>query len=481
MTQSPNLKLPYIAPAQAQKHVTHNEALRILDSLVQLAVQERDRATPSPDPAEGERYIVAEEPIGAWSGHADEIATWQDGAWSFSAPGIGWIAYVIEEGTLALWNGSVWGDLSEALATLQNLALLGLGTTADAANPFSAKLNKALWTARYGGEGGDGDLRYTLNKESESGVLSLLMQSDWAARAEIGLISDDDLAIKVSPDGSSWIEAARFDRATGRVSFPAMGGPRELLTADRTYYVRPDGSDANDGLSNTAGGAFASIQKAVDVVSGTLDLAGHKIAIQVADGAYTESVQLKNVVGFGAPGDLVIRGNAGSPSAVTVTSLSSNHAMRAEFIASVWDILDMQLVGGSDCIFVRGASVVVRFGNLDFGAATYHLRASDGACLLCLSSYTISDNASHHFVAAACATIRLEGVTVTLSGTNAFAAFARIIRASVLIAVSVTFVGSATGSRYQLLSNGVIDTNGAGASYLPGNAAGTAVTGGQYA
>ncbi len=36
--QSTLLSLPYIMPAQAQKHLTHNEALRTLDTLVQLSV-----------------------------------------------------------------------------------------------------------------------------------------------------------------------------------------------------------------------------------------------------------------------------------------------------------------------------------------------------------------------------------------------------------------------------------------------------------
>lgn len=56
---SPILSLPYILPTQAQKHVTHNEALRMLDAIVQLVVQDRSRTVPPAYPAEGDRHIVA--------------------------------------------------------------------------------------------------------------------------------------------------------------------------------------------------------------------------------------------------------------------------------------------------------------------------------------------------------------------------------------------------------------------------------------
>lgn len=37
--QTPNLSLPFILPAQAQKHVTHNEAIELLDMVVQLTLE----------------------------------------------------------------------------------------------------------------------------------------------------------------------------------------------------------------------------------------------------------------------------------------------------------------------------------------------------------------------------------------------------------------------------------------------------------
>ena len=55
---SSNLALPYLSPSQAQKHITHNEALQILDAVVQLAVLASDLGTPPAAVNTGARYIV---------------------------------------------------------------------------------------------------------------------------------------------------------------------------------------------------------------------------------------------------------------------------------------------------------------------------------------------------------------------------------------------------------------------------------------
>ena len=106
MTDPANLGLPCIEGSQAQKHVTHNGALRILDTLVQLAVLDRDLTAPPGSPTEGQRWIVKTGATGAWAGHANAIAAWQDGVWQFSAPQTGWVAFVVDEATLVVWSGS---------------------------------------------------------------------------------------------------------------------------------------------------------------------------------------------------------------------------------------------------------------------------------------------------------------------------------------------------------------------------------------
>ena len=230
---TPNLALPYIAAAQAQKHVTHNEALDRLDGLVQLAVKDRDLAAPPASPAEGDRYIVAAGATGAWAGWDGDVALFSGGAWVRLTPKAGWRIWIEDEAVLLIFDGTSWiGVTPDAL---QNLTRLGLGTTADAANPFSAKLNGALWTALVSSEGGSGDLRVTLNKENAAGVLSFLLQSGFSGRAELGLLGSDDLTLKVSPDGGAWRDAVTVDRATGIVDQPQC--PRFKAYTNYDNYV----------------------------------------------------------------------------------------------------------------------------------------------------------------------------------------------------------------------------------------------------
>jgi Protein of unknown function (DUF2793) len=249
MDTTPKLLLPYIMPSQAQKHVTHNETLAMLDALVQLAVLDRDLATPPASPATGDCYIVAASAGGAWTGQSGKIAYYQDGSWQFLSPGRGWMACCLDEASLLYWTGSAWASFPVVVSNLQNLSLLGIGTTADTTNPFSAKVNKALWTAKTAAEGGDGDLRYTMNKETISDTASLLMQTGFSGRAELGLIGDNNLTAKVSSDGSTWRNAMVVDAASGKVTLPSNTGDKTRAHVQGRLIVTGGSFDVgNDGL-----------------------------------------------------------------------------------------------------------------------------------------------------------------------------------------------------------------------------------------
>ena len=109
---SPRLGLPYIAEAQAQKHVTHNEAVAALDALVQATVKDRDLTAPPAAPTEGDCYIVAAAATGDWAGHDGELAVRDAGAWRFHAPAPGWRVWSEDEDLLLVLGADGWRPMT---------------------------------------------------------------------------------------------------------------------------------------------------------------------------------------------------------------------------------------------------------------------------------------------------------------------------------------------------------------------------------
>ncbi|MBL8590873.1 MAG: DUF2793 domain-containing protein, partial [Methylobacteriaceae bacterium] len=239
MADTTRLQLPYLDAAQAQKHATHNEALRRLDALVQLAVIER-RASPPAAPAEGARYLVDVGASGAFAGHDGEIAAFDDGAFVFLTPRAGWILFIEAEQRVFVRVAGVWAPIETLFASLSTFAAIGVGTAASPANPFLAQLNDALFDARPVGAGGSGDLRVKFNKASAAATGSLIFQQAFSARAEFGLVGDDDVRLKVSPDGAAWSDVFEVDRVSGAATFarsPRRARQVAIFTANGTYAV----------------------------------------------------------------------------------------------------------------------------------------------------------------------------------------------------------------------------------------------------
>lgn len=209
---SPILSLPLLQPAQAQKHVTHNEALRILDVLVQPVVASRQTLSPPVLPVEGERFILPPTAGGTWAGHAGTIAFFDQGAWAFLPPQPGWQAHVLDEDTTATWTGSAWVTPADAPATFPQL---GVNTTADVTNRLAVAAEATMLT--HAGTGH----QLKLNKATAGDTASLLFQTGWSGRAEMGTTGSDCFAIKTSADGSTWTTALQTTPATGRVELPA--------------------------------------------------------------------------------------------------------------------------------------------------------------------------------------------------------------------------------------------------------------------
>lgn len=228
-----NLELPYILPSQAQKHVTHNEALQRLDAVTQLTVT-ATLANPPSDPEEGTCYDIAASSTGAWTGKSGNLAFRQDGDWVFISPKEGWRGWFLAEDKLKIHHGSAWAAY-DAIGTPPSL---GINTTADSTNRLAVSAAATLLT-----HDGDGH-QVKVNKAAAGDTASLLFQSGWSGRAEMGLAGSDEFAIKVSPDGSAWTQALSIT-GQGRVLMPH----RPLVRATRGGGVLTPSSGSQTGFS----------------------------------------------------------------------------------------------------------------------------------------------------------------------------------------------------------------------------------------
>lgn len=285
----------------------------------------------------------------------------------------------------------------------------------------------------------------------------------------------------ILPDADVTLSAyiASLLNSTTAAGFRAAIGVREVLTADRTYYVRTDGSDSNDGLANTSGGAFLTIQHAVNVAA-TVDLAGNALTIQVADGTYSGAIALKSLVG----GVATIRGNPTTPANVVITNSVGGALIKADGVSTAWTLDGLKLshpsANGSLIACFNGSKLYL--GAMDFGVVSggvsYQVHAAGGGSSITFeSNYTISGGSVRsHLRAESGGVITCNNRTVTLTGTPAFGtssnAFAVADTNGTIWAQGNTYSGSATGARYYTRAAGVIYVAGGGASYFPGNAAG---------
>lgn len=193
-----NLDLPFILPAQAQKHVTHNEALQRLDALVQLVIQGEASEPPSA-PSEGDVYWLVATTSGAWTGREGQLALYQDAAWVFIAPRIGWRGYIASLQRPTVFDGEQW--ITPPLPSTASFDRLGIAATPDGSNRLAIASPASLFN-----HAGDSH-RLTVNKQSTGDTASLLFQSNWQGCAEMGLAGEDRFSIRVNSGETGWRQA----------------------------------------------------------------------------------------------------------------------------------------------------------------------------------------------------------------------------------------------------------------------------------
>jgi hypothetical protein len=209
------VKLPYILQSQSQKEVTHNSGLDLIDALLQAACVSVSVNTPPGSPVAGDCYVVGTSPTGVWSAQAKAVAFYTTG-WNFITPWEGLTVWANDVNNLYTYDGSAWG-LTSNPTSFQNLTMLGINATADSTNKLSVN-SAAILFNNIGG-----DMQIKINKAAAGNKASFLFQNNFSARAEFGLLGDDNFTLKVSADGSTFFNALKMLAASGRVALKANG------------------------------------------------------------------------------------------------------------------------------------------------------------------------------------------------------------------------------------------------------------------
>lgn len=296
------------------------------------------------------------------------------------------------------------------------------------------------------GNDGRGTLanRSTYNNEDQGFVYVATDQNPWQffirqgaagnwspANTFTGTLSPSDWALLA--DYADRAEAAALDAQTTAAGLNLV---REILQADRTYYVATTGNDSNNGLTN--GTPWLTIQKAIDWIALKLDVNNFRATVQLADGTYTTGQLLRAYVGNvnTDPGAVVakepaasfsvptIRGNPTNPQNVII-SLSGGATAFTGVAAQTmrpWFITGLSMTGGANCLACDFACLMY-FGNVRFGTVSgNHISAIWGSKIECLRDmgYEIYGSCQAHAAAthSGSAILYQGGGTITVASVS---------------------------------------------------------------
>ncbi|KZK84866.1 hypothetical protein PsAD13_01399 [Pseudovibrio sp. Ad13] len=240
------LALPYIMAAQAQKHVTHNEALRLLDGLIQMGVLNATSAAPPSSPGEGDAYIVSSPATDVWTGWEKDVAFYTDGSW-FRLPAIvGMRIWDADAETLLVYITGSWKSLSDALSLLKSAPLVHVAR------------------GTLGATTGLGVLEETLSDLSGSSVATTIAIPDRSICLGVSTRTVSAITGATSYDCGIDGELSKFGGSLG----VAAGSTNKGIIGPQGFY-------ADTPIRLTANGS--------DFTGGTVSVAIHYLSIGVPD------------------------------------------------------------------------------------------------------------------------------------------------------------------------------------------------------
>ena len=362
---TPKLSLEEIAQSQASKYVTHNNALRDLDVLVQGAAESIGGSTPPGSPSDGDTYIVAQgspSATGDWAGYEGYVAFYKSSAWRFLSPSEGWAFYIKDEDKVYRYDGSTWAEETSGTS---------LTITSDDSPSVDGTYSTMHFTGSAVNVSGSGSGTVTVDVQSTSGVdvTSDDSPSVSGSFTELNFTGD---GVNVTDAGSG---VANIDIASGG------GGSGVTVTSDDSPTVDDSFTTLHfigDAINITdSGGGTATVE--VQSTSGVdVTASGDSPAVT---GSFTELEFTGNNVDVEDAGSGVARINiypnfrGASIARSTGQTISNNTNVQVDMDTIEFDTDGMADLGSPDTrLIVQTAGYYQVMGTFTFAAAASGVR-----------------------------------------------------------------------------------------------------------
>ena len=144
---TPRLGAPELTSGQATPETTVNEQIRTIEIAAgHFIFKDRDLAAPPGSPADGDCYLVAASPTGAWAGQAGKIAYRLNTAWKFITAIEGFTAWVNDENVFIGYDGAAWSVMASPSGVYIPLSYLDTDGTLTANSDAKVASQKATKT-----------------------------------------------------------------------------------------------------------------------------------------------------------------------------------------------------------------------------------------------------------------------------------------------------------------------------------------------
>lgn len=299
-TATDKLALPYLQPGQALKIITHNEALRRIDSGLYLSCSDMNAPALPEDPADG-LCLVLSPGAGSPLEHAGDIGIFLKGVWDWFTPSSGFVLWDEAGQTLRVFDGAGW-VLPVKQQALETLPSLGLNTPATSAQRLALASDTSLFSH-------DGDShRMSVNRAADTNVASLIFQTNFAGEAEIGLAGDQGFSVKTSADGGvNWAERLTTPSDYAGIRAPAFGSIRAYIGSNTAQFIE----------TPATGGIFA-----ITIVSdGQFPRVSHSGLIAYDTGQSPALVVLAKTARLEVHGDMILDGTISAPDNIGVSAV----------------------------------------------------------------------------------------------------------------------------------------------------------------